>query len=91
VLCDVERDVRELSADEQQVRQARARPFADALHTWLALHRQKVPERSAIAKAIDHSLGRWVALTCYLDDGTPPAGNNWAENHIRPIVLGRNN
>lgn len=45
----------------------------------------------ATAKAIDYSLGRRVALTRYLDDGTLPADNNWAENRIWPIALGRNN
>jgi hypothetical protein len=35
-LYDVEREAREMSADERrQVRQARARPVAEALHTWL--------------------------------------------------------
>jgi hypothetical protein len=28
-----------------------------------------VPEGSAIARALDYSLKRWVALTRYLDDG----------------------
>jgi transposase len=28
---------------------------------------------------------------CYLDDGMLPADNNWAENRIRPIAIGRNN
>ena len=29
----------------------------------------KVPDGSAIAKAINYSLGRWEALTRYIDDG----------------------
>jgi hypothetical protein len=43
------------------------------------------------AKAILYSLRRWSALTRYLDDGTLPIDNNWVENRIRPIALGRNN
>ena len=46
---------------------------------------------SATAKAIDYSLNRWAALTRYLDDGDLPADNNWVENQIRPIAIGRNN
>jgi transposase len=46
---------------------------------------------SATAKAIDYSLGRWPALTRYIDDGSLPADNNWVENQIRPIALGRSN
>ena len=33
---------------------------------------QKVPDGSAPAMAIDYSLGRWEALTRYLDDGDLP-------------------
>lgn len=50
-----------------------------------------VPEGSATAKAIDYSLNRWAALTRYLGDGRLPADNNWIENRIRPIALGRSN
>jgi transposase len=50
-----------------------------------------VPPGSATAKAIDYSLGRWTALTRYIDDENLPADNNWVENQIRPIALGRNN
>lgn len=46
---------------------------------------------SATAKAIDYSLNRWSALTRYLDDPMLPADNNWVENQIRPIALGRSN
>jgi len=46
---------------------------------------------SAIAKAIDYSLGRWAALTRYLDDGDLPIDNNHIENRIRPVALGRSN
>lgn len=68
-----------------------ARPAADALHQWLRLQRQRVPDGSATARAIDYSLNRWAALTRYLDDGELPIDNNWVENRIRPIALGRQN
>jgi len=32
-----------------------------------------------------------VALTHYLSDGQVPIDNNWIENQIRPIALGRKN
>ena len=50
-----------------------------------------MPDGSATAKAIDYSLNRWAALTRYLDDGDLPIDNNWVENQIRPIAIGRNN
>ena len=54
-------------------------------------HRRKVPEGSAIAKALDYSLKRWAALTRYLEDGEVPIDNNWVENQIRPWAVGRSN
>jgi transposase len=91
-LYEVEREVQDLDPDERRrIRQLKARPVADALNKWLTLQRQKVPGGSATAKAIDYSLNRWAALTRYLDDGDLPADNNWVENQIRPIAIGRNN
>ena len=91
-LYDVERDLQEVDADgRHRIRQLRSRPIADVLHQWLILHRQKVPDGSATAKAIDYSLKRWQALIRYLGDGTLPIDNNWVENRIRPVALGRSN
>ena len=91
-LYEVEREVADLPAEERlQIRQAKAKPAADSLRAWLAAQRQKVPPGSATAKAMDYSLTRWAALTRYLDDGELPADNNWVENQIRPIAIGRNN
>ena len=50
-----------------------------------------MPDGSATAKAIDYTLNRWRALTCYLDHGELPVDNNWVENQIRPIAIGRSN
>jgi transposase len=91
-LYQVEEEVRRLDAEaRQRIRKERAQPWAKALHAWLQAHRLKVPDGSATAKAIDYSLGRWTALVRYIDDGMLPADNNWVENQIRPIALGRSN
>jgi transposase len=91
-LYDIEREVQDLDVDERRrIRQLKAKLIADDLHAWLLLQRQKVPEGAATAKAIDYSLNRWAALTRFLADGSLPADNNWIENRIRPIALGRNN
>ena len=74
-----------------QIRQAKAKPIADALHQWLLEKRQLASKNSAIARAIDYCLKRWKALTQYLDDGSLPIDNNWAENQMRPWALGRKN
>jgi len=89
---DIEREVKDATADERKaVRQQRTRPIMDALHQWMTLQRQQVPDSSATAKALDYSLRRWQALTRFVDDGQLPVDNNWIENQIRPIAIGRNN
>jgi len=91
-LYDVEREISDSEPEQRrQARQQRSRPTADALHQWLVQQRHKVPDGSATAKAIDYSLNRWAALTRYIDDADLPIDNNWVENQIRPIALGRNN
>ena len=91
-LYDIEREVKALNAEQRlQIRRSKARPIADAMHDWIRLHRMKVTDNSATAKALDYSLKRWVALTRYLDDGNLPIDNNWCENQIRPAALGRKN
>ena len=91
-LYEVERQLQDLEAQaRREIRQAKAKPIADALHEWMVAHRLKVPDGSAIAKALDYSLTRWKALMRYLDDGTLPPDNNHLENQIRPVALGRAN
>ena len=51
----------------------------------------KITDVSATAKALDYSLRRWGALTRFLDDGQLPIDNNWIENQISPIAIGRGN
>jgi transposase len=91
-LYDVERDVADTdSIVRLEARRRRSRPVADALHQWMWQQRQKIPDGSATARAIDYNLNRWVALTRFLDDAQLPIDNNWVENRIRPIALGRQN
>ena len=92
MVYEIEREVQNLTPDERQrIRQARTRPLLDALHRWMLQTRQKITDGSATAKALDYSLKRWVALTRFVDDGRLPADNNWIENQIRPIAIGRSN
>ena len=91
-LYDVEREVKHLSAAERlQRRQRESKPLARAFHQWMLLQRQRITDGSATAKALDYSLKRWSALTLFLDDAQLPIDNNWVENQIRPIAIGRNN
>jgi hypothetical protein len=91
-LYDVEREAADLKIEaRRRLRESRSKPIADTLHAWLTLHRQKATDGTAMAKAIDYSLKRWAALTRFLDDPAVPIDNNWIENRIRPVALGRSN
>jgi transposase len=91
-IYDIEREVQSLSC-----RGSSAHPSgplqagAGCLAPVDAADRQKITDGSATAKALDYSLKRWVALTRFVDDGRLPVDNNWIENQIRPIAIGRNN
>jgi len=93
-LYAVEREAKDLELDaagRRRLRQEMAKPVAEKLRAWLDRKLAQVPEGSATSKAISYSLRRWDALTRYLDDGNLPIDNNWLENRIRPIALGRTN
>ena len=92
LLYEIEREARDLEPDlRRQIRQEKAVPVMERLHTWMIAQRDLVPEGSAISRMLDYSLKRWAALSRYLDDGAVPIDNNWAENQIRPWALGRKN
>ena len=91
-LYEIERQAKGLDCQQRHIlRQQSAKPIADNMHTWLVANRQKVPDGTATAKAIDYSLKRWGALIRYLDDGDVPIDNNQVENQMRPWALGRKN
>ena len=86
----VEREAKDLNVDERlAMRQARSKPLWEELHVWLRLERGRVPEGSAVARAIDYSLNAWAALTAHLHDGWVPVDNNHIENLMRPWAMGR--
>jgi len=91
-LYEIERVAKTLSVDARaRMRTEKSKPLLDALHQWMLLQRQRVSDGGAAAKALDYSLRRWVALTRFVEDGRLPIDNNWIENQIRPVAIGRNN
>jgi transposase len=91
-LYRIEANARDLSCELRlQMRQERSKPLWEELHAWLQLERTRVPDGSAIAKAIDYSLNHWQALSRFLMDGAVPIDNNHIENQMRPWALGRKN
>lgn len=88
----VEAQLQNMPPDERRHRrQADIKPLMNKLKQWLLDHKIKVPDRSGTMKAIDYSLKRWDALATFLDNPHTPIDNNWVENQIRPIAVGRKN
>ena len=44
-----------------------------------------------LAKACDYALNQWEKLEVYARDGEVEIDNNWCENAMRPVALGRKN
>jgi len=79
-LYEIERQARHMSDEERwRIRQEKSSPILDALHEWMLAQRDRVPNGSATAKALDYSLKRWLALTRYVEDGSVPIDNNQVE------------
>lgn len=75
----------------RQHRRARAGPLLAEFHDWLHAMLGHVSAKSELAKAARYSLGRWPALTRYVDDGRIEIDNSAAERALRGVALGRNN
>ena len=91
-LYGIEAELRgQVAQTRQRVRQARAGPLLAALHDWLHDTTRALPRKSALAGAIHYALGRWAALTRYIDDGRIEIDNNPAERALRGVALGRKN
>ena len=91
-LYEVEWQARDMSDEDRwRIRQEKAAPIIATLHDWMLAQLDLVPKGSVMAKALDYSLKRWIALTRYLDDGAVPIDNNQVENQIRPWARRRSN
>ena len=63
----------------------------DLLKVWMLDNYQSVLPKSAIGLAIQYALHLWARLENYLLDGRLEIDNNWIENKIRPLAIGRKN
>jgi len=93
-LYSVEAEAREAGATAEQrlaLRQARSRPLMEALKDQLVTTRTASLPKSVLGRACAYALGQWTRLEVFLRDGRIEVDNNWAENGLRPVVLGRKN
>ena len=91
-LYAIEKEIRGRPPQERrEVRQARARPLLASMHAWMETCLTKLSRKSDTTAAIQYALGRWEALTRYVDDGGVEIDNNAAERALRAVALGRKN
>jgi hypothetical protein len=90
----VEAEAREAKATAEArlaLRQDRSRPLMEALKAQLVQARAANLPKSVLGRACAYALGQWTRLEVFLGDGQVEVDNNWAENGLRPVVLGRKN
>jgi transposase len=75
-----------------QLRQERGVPAQlDALAKRVIQIRQQALPACLLAKACDYLLTQWKRFCVFAADGVIEIDNNWCENGMRPIALGRKN
>jgi hypothetical protein len=91
-LYAVEAEVRGKTPElRRAVRQAKSRPLAEDLFTWLAAQLARLPGGSPTAKAIRYALNHRDGLALFLEDGRVELDTNTVERAIRPLCLSRKN
>lgn len=92
-LYSIERDIKaELSEVKYKIRQERSYPIIHRIRDWIDTKFFRAQQLGgAIAKAFVYLNNQFSKLKVYLGDGRLFIDNNRAENHIRPIAIGRKN
>jgi transposase len=93
-LYAVEKRAREagMSAeDRKRLRQTESVPALEKLKKQIVALRQDVLPKSALGKACDYALRQWSRVEVYANHGDVEIDNNWCENAMRPVALGRKN
>lgn len=92
-LYKIEKEIKDDPPKEKQrIRKEKSESIINKIRVWLDanfFHAQELD--GAIAKAFVYLNNQFSKLTVYLEDGRLNIDNNGAENHIRPLVLGRKN
>jgi len=92
-LYKIEREIKDDPPDEKLlIRKEKSQPIIDTIRAWIDTKFFKAQTLGgAISKAFVYLNNQFAKLKVYLTDGRLNIDNNGAENHIRPMVLGRKN
>jgi transposase len=69
----------------------KAQPLLEQIKSQVEAARSGALPKSVLAKACNYTLTLWRRLTRFLEYPELELSNNWAENAIRPVALGRKN
>jgi transposase len=92
-LYKIERDIKDDPPDmKYKTRQEKSYPIINTIRDWMDT-RFFIAQQlgGAIAKAFVYLNNQFSKLKVYLTDGRLCIDNNGAENHVRPIAIGRKN
>ena len=92
-LYKIERDIKDDPPDMRyKIRQEKSYPIINTIRDWIDTKFFKAQQLGgAIAKAFVYLNNQFSKLKVYLTDGRLSIDNNRAENHVRPIAIGRKN
>jgi len=92
-LYKIEREIKDDPPDKKLIiRKEKSQPIINDIRAWINTKFFKAQELGgAIAKAFVYLNNQFSKLEVYIIDGRLNIDNNGAENHIRPMVLGRKN
>jgi len=92
-LYKIEKDIKDDPPDKKKtVREEKSVPIIKEIQIWCEehfLHAHSIG--GAIARAFTYLKNQLPKLSIYVEDGRLNIDNNIAENHVRPIALGRKN
>jgi hypothetical protein len=92
-LYKIEATIKDKTVEERYtIRNNESKPIIDEIKLWLDTNFFKAQQmNTAISKAFVYLNNQFNKLSVYLEDGKLAIDNNKAENHIRPIAIGRKN
>jgi len=93
-LYDVEAEARKLKLDPQArlaLRQERSVVLMEDLSKKVIEIKARVLPQSKLGQACAYTINQWKRLMRFLEAGVLEIDNNWCENAMRPVALGRKN
>ena len=78
-------------SDRHLLRLEKAKPLLEQIKKAIEAARANALPKSALVKACNYTLTLWHRLTRCLEHPQLELSNNWVENSMRPVALGRKN